>query len=82
MDIEVKFKLIEILYLSPDELSYLDRFTISDDLAKELLNDNIDALKSYFEKLQNNQNLDDSFRLFVACLKRRITPLTIAWFLS
>lgn len=79
MDIEVKFKLIEILYLSPDELSYLDRFTISDDLAKELLNDNIDALKSYFEKLQNNQNLDDSFRLFVACLKRRITPLTIAW---
>ena len=79
MDIQVKFKLIDFLYLSPEELSYLDRLPISDNLARELLNDNIDALKSYFEKLQNEQSLDDSFRLFIACLKRRVTPLTVTW---
>ena len=79
MDIKVKFKLIDFLYLSPEELPYLTQIDIPESIVGELLKDNIEALYNYLESLQEDEKLDESYRLFIACLKRRVTPLRINW---
>lgn len=56
MDIEVKFKLIDFLYLSPEELPYLTKINIPKDVAKDILKDKIEALYNYLESLQKTRN--------------------------
>lgn len=49
-NIEAKFKLIEILNISPVELSYIKDLTIPENIVSELLNGESGALKVHLEK--------------------------------
>lgn len=51
-NIEAKFKLIEILNISPVELSYIKDLTIPENIVSELLNGESGALKVHLENIR------------------------------
>lgn len=71
-NIEAKFKLIEILNISPVELSYIKDLTIPENIVSELLNGKSDTLKVYLENMQNDETLPVDTRLLAACLKNKM----------
>lgn len=71
-NIEAKFKLIEILNISPVELSYIKDLTIPENIVSELLNGESGALKVHLENIQNDETLPVDTRLLAACLKNRM----------
>lgn len=76
-NIEAKFKLIEILNISPVELSYIKDLTIPENIVSELLNGKSDTLKVYLENIQNDENLPVDTRLLAACLKNKMKDSVI-----
>lgn len=76
-NIEAKFKLIEILNISPVELSYIKDLTIPENIVSELLNGESGALKVHLENIQNDETLPVDTRLLAACLKNRMKDSVI-----
>ena len=76
-NIEAKFKLIEILNISPVELSYIKDLTIPENIVSELLNGESDALKVHLENIQNDETLPVDTRLLAACLKNKMKDSVI-----
>ena len=76
-NIEAKFKLIEILNISPVELSYIKDLTIPENIVSELLNGESCALKVHLENIQNDETLPVDTRLLAACLKNRMKDSVI-----
>ena len=76
-NIEANFKLIEILNISPVELSYIKDLTIPENIVSELLNGESGALKVHLENIQNDETLPVDTRLLAACLKNRMKDSVI-----
>ena len=68
---------LEILNISPVELSYIKDLTIPENIVSELLNGESDALKVHLENIQNDETLPVDTRLLAACLKNKMKDSVI-----
>ncbi len=72
MKIEHKIKLIESLLFTPEEISIIDEFTITERIEKNIENDDYDSLIKYLEEIISNETIDDDTRLKVAYFNSKL----------
>ncbi len=80
IDITTKFKLIEIFYLSPMELSYLDKLNLSEDIFDDFQGEDLlEVLRFSLKEIMDDENLSEEERLLAACFKRRLQGNVISF---